>query len=116
MPIVGVSLPRSVELIVALVAVAKSGAAFLPLDPDYPPDRLAYMIADAEPAAVLDDPAAVVACHAVTPARDATADVDPASLGVRALHVRFDRPARRASRCRTPASSTASPGCRTPTR
>ncbi|WP_029115226.1 non-ribosomal peptide synthase/polyketide synthase [Mycobacterium sp. URHB0044] len=57
--IVGVSLPRSVELVVALLAVSKSGAAFLPLDPDYPPDRLAYMIDDAKPAAVLDDAAAV---------------------------------------------------------
>jgi amino acid adenylation domain-containing protein/non-ribosomal peptide synthase protein (TIGR01720 family) len=57
--VVGVSLPRSAELIVALVAVAKSGAAFLPLDPDYPPDRLAYMIDDAKPAAVLDDPTVV---------------------------------------------------------
>ncbi|CAN5600445.1 non-ribosomal peptide synthetase [soil metagenome] len=52
--IIGVSLPRSVELIVALVAVAKSGAAFLPLDPEYPPDRLAHMIADARPATVID--------------------------------------------------------------
>ncbi|MCV7419610.1 non-ribosomal peptide synthase/polyketide synthase [Mycobacterium yunnanensis] len=57
---VGVSLQRSVELIVALVAVAKSGAAFLPLDPDYPTDRLAYMTSDAKPAVVLDDPYAVV--------------------------------------------------------
>ena len=57
--VVGVSLPRSVELIVALLAVAKSGAAFLPLDPDYPADRLAYMVDDARPATVLDDPAAV---------------------------------------------------------
>jgi amino acid adenylation domain-containing protein len=75
--IVGVSLARSVELVVALLAVAKSGAAFLPLDPEYPPDRLAYMVDDARPAAVLDDPTVVRA------ARDAEAsgplpDVDPA--------------------------------------
>ncbi len=57
--IVGVSLPRSVELIVALVAVAKSGAAFLPLDPDYPGERLRHMIDDAKPAVVLDHPDAV---------------------------------------------------------
>ncbi|GFG49808.1 non-ribosomal peptide synthetase [Mycolicibacterium agri] len=75
--IVGVSLPRSVELIVALVAVVKSGAAFLALDPDYPSERLAYMVDDAQPAVVLDDLAQVRA------ARDDEAaaslpDIDPA--------------------------------------
>nr|WP_233165340.1 non-ribosomal peptide synthase/polyketide synthase [Mycobacterium sp. AT1] len=77
--VVGVSLPRSVELIVALVAVAKSGAAFLPLDPDYPADRLAYMTSDARPAVVLDDPYTVMGATgdtAVTP----PADVDPRQL------------------------------------
>ncbi|MBD0695624.1 amino acid adenylation domain-containing protein [Streptomyces sp. CBMA123] len=53
--IVALALPRSVELVVALLAVAKSGAAYLPLDPDYPVDRLAYMLADATPAALLTD-------------------------------------------------------------
>jgi amino acid adenylation domain-containing protein len=73
--IVGVSLPRSAELIVALLAVAKTGAAFLPLDPEYPPDRLAYMIDDAEPIAVLDDEAAV---RAVRGGPTALSTVDPA--------------------------------------
>ncbi|MFE7593479.1 amino acid adenylation domain-containing protein, partial [Kitasatospora sp. NPDC057512] len=53
--IVALALPRSLELVVALLAVAKSGAAYLPLDPDYPADRLAYMLADAAPAALLTD-------------------------------------------------------------
>lgn len=61
--IIGVSLPRSLELVVALVAVAKTGAAFLPLDPEYPPDRLSYMVDDARPAAVLDDPVFVRAAR-----------------------------------------------------
>ncbi len=53
--IVGVKLARSVELVVSLVAVAKTGAAFLPLDPEYPADRLEFMVADARPAVVVDD-------------------------------------------------------------
>ncbi len=44
---VGVSLQRSVELIVVLLGVLKSGGAYVPLDPDYPDDRLAFILADA---------------------------------------------------------------------
>ncbi|HWN27826.1 MAG TPA: amino acid adenylation domain-containing protein, partial [Actinomycetospora sp.] len=51
--VVAVSLPRSAELFVALVAVLRAGAAFLALDPDYPPDRLAFMLADADPVALI---------------------------------------------------------------
>jgi pristinamycin I synthase-2 len=51
--IVGLCLPRSIELIVALLAVLKSGAAYLPLDPAYPGDRLAYMVEDADAALVI---------------------------------------------------------------
>ncbi|MEU8353389.1 AMP-binding protein, partial [Streptomyces sp. NPDC048845] len=50
---VGVALPRSAELVVALLAVLKAGAAYVPLDPDYPADRLAYMLDDAAPSAIL---------------------------------------------------------------
>ena len=51
--LVAVALPRSLDLITALVAVMKSGAAYLPLDPDHPADRLAVMVADASPVAVV---------------------------------------------------------------
>ena len=43
---VAVLAERSAELVTALVGVVKAGAAFLPLDPEYPPERLAYMLAD----------------------------------------------------------------------
>ncbi|WP_443034146.1 amino acid adenylation domain-containing protein, partial [Streptomyces sp. CA2R106] len=53
--IVALRLPRSAELVVAILAVLKTGAAYLPVDPDYPAARIAFMLADARPAVVLDD-------------------------------------------------------------
>ncbi|UQA92486.1 non-ribosomal peptide synthetase [Streptomyces halobius] len=50
---VAVALPRSVELVTALLAVLKCGAAYIPVDPDYPADRIAYMLQDADPTVVL---------------------------------------------------------------
>ncbi|RAS65117.1 non-ribosomal peptide synthase protein (TIGR01720 family)/amino acid adenylation domain-containing protein [Lentzea atacamensis] len=52
--IVGVHLDRSLELIVALLGAQRAGAAYLPLDPSYPADRLAMMIEDARPVVVLE--------------------------------------------------------------
>ncbi|MBV2151247.1 non-ribosomal peptide synthase/polyketide synthase, partial [Kitasatospora sp. SUK 42] len=57
--VVALRLPRSVELVVAVLAVLKTGAAYLPVDPDYPAARIAYMLEDARPAVVLDELAAV---------------------------------------------------------
>ncbi|HEY4746000.1 MAG TPA: AMP-binding protein, partial [Steroidobacteraceae bacterium] len=59
--IVAVALPRSAELIVGLLAIVKSGAAYLPLDPDYPAERLAFMLADAKPACLITS--SVIAQH-----------------------------------------------------
>ncbi|MFH0518630.1 amino acid adenylation domain-containing protein [Streptomyces sp. M41] len=50
---VGIALPRTEELLVALLAVLKAGGAYLPLDLDYPADRLEYMVRDARPVCVL---------------------------------------------------------------
>ncbi|HET6706391.1 non-ribosomal peptide synthetase [Amycolatopsis sp.] len=52
--IVAVRLPRSVELVVTLLAVARSGAAALPLDPDDPPARRVTVLADARPAVLVN--------------------------------------------------------------
>ncbi|CAM5645857.1 Dimodular nonribosomal peptide synthase [Streptomyces antimycoticus] len=45
---VGLVLPRSIDLVVALLAVVKSGAAYVPIDPAYPADRIAYTISDVD--------------------------------------------------------------------
>ncbi|MBD2803035.1 AMP-binding protein, partial [Xenorhabdus sp. M] len=44
---------RSPEMVVGLLGILKAGAAYLPLDPAYPAERLAYMLSDAAPVALL---------------------------------------------------------------
>ena len=50
---VGVFLDRSIEMVVSLIAVMKTGAAYIPLDPIYPKNRIKLIIDDAKPKAVL---------------------------------------------------------------
>ncbi|MFD1147575.1 amino acid adenylation domain-containing protein [Saccharothrix hoggarensis] len=79
--VVALALPRSEHLVVALLAVLKAGAAYLPIDPDYPADRIAFTLADARPALLL----ATVASAAALPA-DLGVDVlvlDGADVGER---------------------------------
>ncbi|MFD0383481.1 condensation domain-containing protein [Streptomyces stramineus] len=74
--VVALALPRSAELVVSILAVLKAGGAYLPVDPEYPADRVAHMLDDARPVhlvttlasrnlpagtvpLVLDDPATV---------------------------------------------------------
>lgn len=51
--IVGISLPRSPEMLVSIWGILKAGGAYLPLDPTYPAERLAFMLQDARPKLVL---------------------------------------------------------------
>src|SRR5262249_51833833 len=53
--VVALALPRSAALVTALLAVLKAGAAYLPLDPTYPQDRLTAMLDDAGPVLLLTD-------------------------------------------------------------
>ena len=52
---VGVYLRRSVELIIGLLGTLKAGGVYLPLDPNYPAERLQFMLQDAAPAVVLTE-------------------------------------------------------------
>ncbi|HYM75979.1 MAG TPA: amino acid adenylation domain-containing protein, partial [Candidatus Dormibacteraeota bacterium] len=45
-PVVGICIERSTGLVVALLGILKAGGAYLPLDPEYPPERLRYMLED----------------------------------------------------------------------
>jgi amino acid adenylation domain-containing protein len=50
---VGICMERSIELVTGLLAVLKAGAAYVPLDPNYPAERLAFMVRDVQPRAIL---------------------------------------------------------------
>lgn len=50
---IGVFLPRTADMVVAVLAVLKAGGAYLPLDPNYPADRLAFMLRDSRAPIVL---------------------------------------------------------------
>ncbi|QLY32390.1 non-ribosomal peptide synthase/polyketide synthase [Nocardia huaxiensis] len=56
--LVAVALPRTVELVVTLLAVIKSGGGYLPVDPGYPADRIEYVLDDARPVCAITSGAA----------------------------------------------------------
>jgi enterobactin synthetase component F len=70
---VGLLLPRTSDAVVALLAVLKAGAAYVPIDPDYPAKRVATIIADSRPVVVLEE----------LPALDRRSDVDLPEAGPR---------------------------------
>jgi non-ribosomal peptide synthetase component F len=50
---VAIALPRSLELVVAMLGTLKAGGAYVPLDPEYPFERLRYMLQDSQPMVVV---------------------------------------------------------------
>ena len=51
--LVGICIDRTLDMAVGILGILKAGAAYLPLDPDYPRERLAFMLDDARPSVVL---------------------------------------------------------------
>ena len=89
---IAVHLTRSVEMIVALLAVLKAGAAYVPLDPAYPPARLAYMLADCAPKLVLSDSAldvAVPVLPAAAPLDGRDDNPSPQAAGLLERHLAY---------------------------
>ena len=56
---VGLSVRRTSDMVVALLGVMKAGGAYLPLDPDYPIDRLEFILADAKASVLITEQAYV---------------------------------------------------------
>ena len=68
--VVGLCVERSLAMLVGLLGILKAGGAYLPLDPDYPPERLAFMLADAGAPVLLTQSALL----AHLPAHDVSSD------------------------------------------
>ena len=77
--VVGLCVERSLEMLIALVGILKAGGAYLPLDPSYPPERLAFMQQDAR-ATVLVSRAALLARLPAHDARIVCLDADWAAI------------------------------------
>ncbi len=78
---VAISATRGIAMLAGILGVLKAGGAYVPLDPKYPPDRLAYMIADSAPKALLTEATLPVLAEATTLPTlllDAAAFLEPA--------------------------------------
>ena len=74
---VAICVERGLDMVAGLLAILKAGGAYVPLDPAYPAERLAYMLADSAPVALLTDAtgqAALAGCTGTAPAIDLAAD------------------------------------------
>ena len=69
--LVGICVERSLEMVVGILGILKAGGAYLPLDPTYPPERLAFMLEDAAA------PVLLTQAHLLT---DLPADTGPRAL------------------------------------
>ncbi|MEE3650352.1 MULTISPECIES: non-ribosomal peptide synthetase [unclassified Brenneria] len=100
---VAICMARSLNMVVALLGILKAGGAYVPLDPIYPRERLAYMLKDSAPMAVLIDGmgrSVLAGCCAMPPAFDLEADAarwadqpagdpDPRAIGLTPQHLAY---------------------------
>ncbi|MCW5588647.1 MAG: amino acid adenylation domain-containing protein [Legionellales bacterium] len=63
--VIGVCLPRSLNLFISLLAILKSGAAYVPLDPNYPTDRLQFMVEDSNAALIISEQTLTAKLHSL---------------------------------------------------
>ncbi|WP_215545187.1 non-ribosomal peptide synthetase [Amycolatopsis sp. CA-230715] len=68
--LVGLALGRGIDLVVAIVAVLKAGGAYVPVDPEYPPDRVGYMVAQTRPVVLVTEPDLVDRFRGTAPESD----------------------------------------------
>ncbi|NMN96346.1 amino acid adenylation domain-containing protein [Nocardiaceae bacterium YC2-7] len=90
--LVGIAIRRSVDLVVAMYAVVRAGGAYVPLDPDHPAERIAHILATANPVCVLST------------SRDefaTTANVEVVSIDSLDLSTHSGAPVRSSERLRT---------------
>jgi amino acid adenylation domain-containing protein len=97
--LVALCVERSVEMVVGVMAVLKAGGAYLPLDPEYPAERLLYMLADSRPGVVLTQrslrerfagtAATVVALDEQAHARADLPDANPERPGLGSDHLAY---------------------------
>ncbi|MEV0448441.1 amino acid adenylation domain-containing protein [Streptomyces sp. NPDC050600] len=78
--VVASALDRSVELVVAVLAVLKAGAAHLPVDPGYPQERIAHILGDAAPALLLARSGTALPAGGAVPRTDLDAPETRAAL------------------------------------
>ncbi|MBJ7312355.1 non-ribosomal peptide synthase/polyketide synthase [Rugamonas sp. CCM 8940] len=93
---VAICMQRGVSMIVALMAVLKAGAAYVPLDPHYPQHRLAYLLDDSAPVALLTEsallpqlPATAAACICVDQLPSTRECDNPAPAGLHGGHLAY---------------------------
>ncbi|WP_440030567.1 AMP-binding protein, partial [Chromobacterium amazonense] len=97
---VAICVERSLEMVVGLLGILKAGGAYVPLDPAYPAERLAYMLADAAPVALLTQsdlveglvsglPTVLLDSRDLSIDRQAEHNPDAEALGLTARHLAY---------------------------